>query len=206
MKHTGAEANRLQPVDPTTGEMIWVSGGTFRMGSDKHYQEEAPVHRVAVDGFWIDRYPVTNRRFREFVTAMGHVTFAEVAPNPANYPDALPELIFAGSLVFVPPKRVVHPQDWSQWWILMRGANWRHPYGPESDIDGLDEHPVVHVTYDDALAYANWAGKALPTEAEWEFAARGGLESAEYAWGTNSYPTGVTWPIPGKEIFLPRIP
>jgi sulfatase modifying factor 1 len=174
---------------PTEG-MIWIPGGTFRMGSDKHYPEEAPAHRVAVDGFWIDCHPVTNQQFREFVSATGHVTFAEVAPDPANYPDALPELIFAGSLVFVPPQRLSNPQDWSQWWTLMRGANWRHPYGPESHIDGLDDHPVVHITFDDALAYADWAGKALPTEAEWEFAARGGLESAEYAWGDEFVPAG----------------
>jgi sulfatase modifying factor 1 len=170
--------------------MIWIPGGTFRMGSDKHYPEEAPAHRVTVDGFWIDRYPVTNRQFREFVNATGHVTFAEVAPDPSNYPDALPELIFAGSLVFVPPRRLSSPSHWSEWWTLMRGANWRHPYGPESHIDGLDDHPVVHITFDDALAYANWASKSLPAEAEWEFAARGGLEAAEYAWGDEFVPGG----------------
>jgi formylglycine-generating enzyme len=189
-------ATTFQP-DVTVGDssspadgMIWIPGGTFRMGSDKHYPEEAPAHLVAVDGFWIDCHPVTNQQFREFVSATGHVTFAEVAPDPSNYPDALPELIFAGSLVFVPPRRLSNPQDWSQWWTLMRGANWRHPYGPESHIDGLDDHPVVHITFDDALAYANWAGKALPTEAEWEFAARGGLEAAEYAWGDEFVPSG----------------
>lgn len=160
------------------------------MGSDRHYAEEAPAHRVAVDGFWIDRHPVTNRQFGEFVRATGHTTFAEVTPDPANYPDALPELIFAGSLVFVPPEHLSNPQDWSQWWTLMPGADWRHPYGPASNIDGLDDHPVVHINFDDALAYANWAGKALPNEAEWEFAARGGLDSAEYAWGDDFVPGG----------------
>ncbi|WP_192734237.1 formylglycine-generating enzyme family protein [Bradyrhizobium sp. OAE829] len=170
--------------------MIWIPGGTFRMGSDRHYPEEAPAHRVTVDGFWVDRYPVTNGQFRKFVSATGHVTFAEVTPDPLHYPDALPELIFAGSLVFVPPKRLSNAQDWSQWWSLMRGANWRHPYGPDSHIEGLDDHPVVHINYDDALAFASWAGKALPTEAEWEFAARGGLVSAEFAWGDEFVPGG----------------
>ena len=153
------------------------------MGSDKHYPEEAPVHRVTVDPFWIDRTPVTNRQFREFVRATGHVTFAEIAPDPKDYPGALPHMLFAGSLVFVPPKHPVDLRDWSQWWTFLRSANWWQPYGPGSSIRGLDDHPVVHVAYSDALIYSRWAGKDLPTEAEWEFAARGGLEGADYAWG-----------------------
>src|SRR5271170_835599 len=170
--------------------MIWIPGGAFRMGSDKHYPEEAPAHRVAVDGFWIDRTPVTNRKFKEFVRATGHVTFAETCPDPKNYPGALPHLIFAGSLVFTPPRHPVDLSDWGQCWTLLKGANWRRPYGPKSNINALDNHPVVHVTFADALAYANWAGKELPTEAEWEFAARGGLDGAEFAWGDEFTPGG----------------
>ena len=170
--------------------MIWIPGGTFRMGSDKHYPEEAPVHRVTVDGFFIDRTPVTNRQFKEFVRATGHVTVAENVPDARDYPGALPEMLYAGSLVFSPPNHPVDLRNWGQWWTFLRGANWRRPYGPKSNINVLDNHPVVHVAYADALAYARWAGKDLPTEAEWEFAARGGLEDAEFAWGDEFTPGG----------------
>lgn len=182
-----AEAPRRAP--PTPG-MVWVPSGTFRMGSDKHYPEEAPVHRVTVDGFWIDRTPVTNRDFRRFVAATGHVTIAETKPDPKDYPGALPHMLKAGSLVFSPPNHPVNLQDWSQWWAFVFGANWRKPYGPGSSIKGLDDHPVVHVAYPDAEAYARWAGKSLPTEAEWEFAARGGLDGTEFAWGGELAPEG----------------
>jgi formylglycine-generating enzyme required for sulfatase activity len=166
------------------GDMVWIPGGTFRMGSEKHYVEEAPVHRVTVDAFWIDRTPVTNREFREFVRATGHVTFAEIAPDPKDYPGALPNMLKAGSLVFNPPKHAVDDmRDWSQWWTFKFGANWRRPYGPRSSLSGLNDHPVVHIAYSDALAYAKWAGKDLPSEAEWEFAARAGLDGTEFAWG-----------------------
>jgi len=171
-------------------DMVFIPGGTFRMGSDRHYPEEAPVHRVTVDGFWIDRTPVTNRDFRAFVNATGHVTFAEIKPDPKDYPGALPHMLKAGSLVFHPPKHAVDLRDWSQWWTFKFGANWRRPYGPRSSISGLDDHPVVHVAYRDAEAYATWAGKDLPTEAEWEFAARGGLDGAEFAWGDTLTPSG----------------
>ncbi|MBQ0822132.1 formylglycine-generating enzyme family protein [Microvirga sp. HBU67558] len=176
--------------DPANQDMTWIAGGTFRMGSDRHYPEEAPAHRVTVDGFWIDRTPVTNRQFREFIRATGHVTMAERKPNPQDYPGALPHMLKAGSLVFKSPKGPVDLRDWSQWWKFRFGANWRHPAGPGSSIAGLDDHPVVHVAYEDATAYARWAGKDLPTEAEWEFAARGGLDGAEFAWGDEFTPAG----------------
>jgi formylglycine-generating enzyme required for sulfatase activity len=160
------------------------------MGSDKHYPEEGPVHRVTVSEFWMDRTPVTNRAFREFVEATGHVTFAEIPPDPKDYPGALPHMLYAGSLIFRPPEQVVPLNDWSQWWSFLKGADWRHPYGPTSNIDRLDDHPVVHVAYSDALAYACWAEKELPTEAQWEFAARGGIDGVEFAWGEEFTPEG----------------
>jgi formylglycine-generating enzyme required for sulfatase activity len=170
--------------------MVFVPGGTFRMGSDSHYPEEAPAHEVAVDGFWIDQTPVTNRDFLKFVNATGYVTFAELKPNPKDYPGALPQMIRAGSLVFTPPPHSVDLRDWSQWWRFKFGATWRRPYGPRSSIAGLHDHPVVHVAYRDAEAYAAWAGKELSSEAEWEFAARGGLENTEFAWGNEFAPDG----------------
>ncbi len=178
------------PEADSLADMISVPGGEYRMGSDKHYPEEAPVHRVKVDAFWIDRTPVTNRQFRKFVNTTKHVTFAEIAPKAEDYPGALPHMLKAGSLVFSPPKGPVDLKDWSQWWRFKFGADWRRPYGPRSSISGMDDHPVVHVAYRDAEAYARWAGKELPTEAEWEFAARGGLDGAEYAWGDEFTPGG----------------
>ncbi len=164
-------------------DMVWLPGGTFRMGSDRHYPEEAPVHRVTVDGFWMDRTPVTNLQFRKFIDATGYVTVAEIPPDPKDYPGALPHMLKPGSLVFSPPRHPVDLRNWAQWWSFTFGANWRRPYGKGSWIGGLDDHPVVHVAYRDAEAYAQWAGKVLPSEAEWEFAAQGGLEDAEFAWG-----------------------
>jgi formylglycine-generating enzyme required for sulfatase activity len=169
-------------------DMVWIPGGTFTMGSDKGYPEERPSHRATVDGFWMDRYPVTNRRFAEFVAATGHLTNAEVAPDPATYPGALPDMLHPGSLVFVQPAGPVDPGDVSQWWQYVRDASWKHPSGPGSTLDGLEHHPVVHVTFADAEAFAAWCGKSLPTEAEWEFAARGALDRAAYAWGDEFLP------------------
>ena len=168
--------------------MRLVPGGTFRMGSDKHYQEEAPVHRVTVDG--MDRTPVTNRRFREFVEATGYATFAEIAPDPKDYPGALPHMLKAGSLVFDPPDHPVDLRNFANWWSFKFGANWRRPYGKGSSIRGLDDHPVVHISYRDAEAYATWTGKHVPTEAEWEYAARGGFDQAEFAGGDEFTPNG----------------
>jgi formylglycine-generating enzyme required for sulfatase activity len=180
----------MTATEPIKAGMVRIPGGTFRMGSNEHYPEERPAHQVTVDGFWIDAAPVTNARFRGFVEETGHVTFAEIVPDPADYPGALPEMLFAGSLVFIQPAGPVDRRNIGNWWHWMKGADWRHPQGPESSIEGKDDHPVVHVTYQDAEAFAAWEGKALPTEAEWEFAARGGLEGKAYAWGDEFIPGG----------------
>jgi formylglycine-generating enzyme required for sulfatase activity len=180
-------------ADPAPAErpgMEWIRGGTFKMGSDRHYPEEGPAHEVTVDGFWIDRTPVTNADFRRFVEATGHVTLAERAPNPADYPGARPEMLVPASVVFVKPAGPVDLRNHYNWWALVPGADWRHPLGPESSLDGRDDHPVVQVAYEDAAAFARWAGKKLPTEAEFEYAARGGLGDAEFAWGDELSPGG----------------
>jgi formylglycine-generating enzyme len=170
--------------------MSEIPGAKFLMGSDQHYPEEAPAHRVRVERFWIDRYTVTNRDFARFVDATGHVTLAEKPANGEDYPGAKPELLVPSSVIFKQPRGHVDLCNHYNWWVYVRGANWRHPRGPASSIKGLENHPVVHVAYEDAEAYARWRGKALPTEAEWEFAARGGLDCAEYCWGAELTPGG----------------
>jgi formylglycine-generating enzyme len=190
-----SQACRMQPPDnPTTAsgrfaDMVWIPAGTFWMGSDRHYSEEAPAHRASVGPFWIDRVPVTNCQLRRFVKATGYITVEEIAPDTQDCPGALPHMLRPGSLVFTPTRHPVDLGDWRQWWRFEFGASWRHPYGPRGGI-ALDDHPVVHIALRDAEAYAGWAGKELPTEAEWEFAARGGLDAAEFAWGDELTPDG----------------
>jgi sulfatase modifying factor 1 len=173
---------------PPAKNMARVPKGSFLMGSEDFYPEERPVRRVEVDGFWMDEHPVTVAEFRRFVKATGHVTVAERPPDPGQYPDADPVLLHPGSLVFCQTAGPVDLRDVSQWWRYTPGASWRHPGGPGSTLDGLDRHPVTHVAAEDAAAYAAWAGKQLPTEAEWEFAARGGLDGAVFTWGNDENP------------------
>jgi formylglycine-generating enzyme required for sulfatase activity len=170
--------------------MVWVEGGEFWMGSDDFYPEERPVHRVAVDGFWMAEHPVTVAQFRRFVKATGYVTWAEEAPAPEHYLGAPPGAFVPGSLVFTGTPGPVDLSDFHQWWAWVPGADWRHPEGPGSSLDGRDRHPVTHVAYADAVAYAAWAGQDLPTEAEWEYAARGGLDRKTFSWGNDFAPKG----------------
>lgn len=178
---------------PAADGMVWIPGGEFTMGTDSElgWPDEKPAHRVRVAGFWMDETEVTNDQFAAFVDATGYVTTAERAPSadeilaqlPPGTPAPSPELLVPGSLVFLPPAGPVSTHDYSQWWQWTPGADWRHPEGPDSDLAGREDHPVVQVSWDDATAYARWAGKRLPTEAEWELAARGGLVSQPYVWG-----------------------
>lgn len=186
-----AEAATAAAGPPPHPGMVWIPGGTFLMGADGHYPEEAPAHRVRVDGFWMDVHTVTNADFTRFVEATGHVTLAERPADPADYPGALPDQLAPSSVMFRKPAGPVDMTNHYNWWVYVKGANWRHPRGPASHIRKLMDHPVVHVAYEDVAAYAAWAGKAIPTEAEWEFAARGGLDGKDYVWGDELTPGGV---------------
>jgi len=171
-----------------TNGMVWIVGGTFWMGSEEGNPDERPVHQVTVLGFWMDQTEVTNERFEQFVKATGYVTVAERKPDPKDYPGVPLEKLVAGSAVFRPPPGDVPLENHYLWWEYVPGADWRHPDGPGSSIAGKEKHPVVHVCWDDAVAYAKWAGKRLPTEAEWEFAARGGLDRQPFVWGKEKIP------------------
>jgi formylglycine-generating enzyme required for sulfatase activity len=180
------EAPRRAPAK----NMVWIPAGEFLMGSEQFYPEERPVRRVSVDGFWMDEHPVTVAEFRRFVKATGHVTWAEIAPEAADYPGADPELLVPGSLLFRRTQGPVDLSDWSNWWTWKAGAQWRHPEGPGSTVHGRELHPVTHIAFQDAVAYAEWAGKQLPTEVQWERAARGGLEGKIFCWGDEFAPRG----------------
>ena len=180
----------MPAAQPQLRNMTRIPAGAFRMGSADFYPEERPVHQVTVDGFWMDTRPVTVEEFRRFVKATGYVTVAQRPLDPADYPDADPSLLVPGSLVFHRTEGPVDLRDYANWWAYVPGADWRHAGGPGSDDRGRERHPVTHVAYEDAEAYAAWAGKELPTEAEWEYAARGGLDGAVYAWGDEFAPGG----------------
>jgi len=201
------QLNDAGPAGDALPGMVWIPGGEFTMGTNSElgWPDEKPAHRVQVDGFWIDSTEVTNARFREFVEGTGYVTTAEKPPDldeimsqvePGTAPPTKEQLV-PGSLVFTPPGVNVGLRDFSQWWKWTPGANWKHPEGPGSDLAGRDDHPVVQVSWDDAAAFARWAGQRLPTEAEWEFAARGGLSDKPYVWGdappTDKAPRANIW-------------
>ena len=170
--------------------MVWIPGGTFQMGSNTHYPEEYPAHTVTVDGFWMDRCAITNAQWCRFVAETGYLTVAERGADPQKYGAEPSVMLPRGSTVFSPPKGRVDLRDCYNWWTWVEGADWRHPEGSSSSIKWRADHPVVHIAYEDAEAYATWAGGELPTEAEWEFAARGGLERAEFVWGNEFTPKG----------------
>jgi sulfatase modifying factor 1 len=181
--------NAASAPAPAPEGMVWIPGGEFSMGSEDPAMRDArPFHRVAVDGFWMDKTEVTNDEFARFVKATGYVTVAERKPDPKDFPGAPPENLVPGAVVFTPPTTAVPLNDHFVWWRYVPGANWRHPNGPDSDLEGKGNHPVVHIAYQDAEAYAKWAGKRLPTEAEFEFAARGGLDRKRFVWGDELKP------------------
>ena len=192
--------NQDQPVEPPPEWMVWVPGGEFSMGASDPgnlgrlpmdiVSDARPIHRVYVDDFWMDQTEVTNEQFGAFVEATGYVTVAEQTPTLAEFPGAPPENLVAGSVMFTPPQTRVPLTNQLQWWRYQSEASWRHPEGPGSDLTGLENHPVVHVAYEDAEQYARWVGRRLPTEAEYEFAARGGLTGQVYAWGDEMHPHG----------------
>jgi len=191
---------RAAPAGVAPDGMQWIPGGEFSLGcldpraiphgGPDPMADARPIHRVHVDGFWMDATEVTNAQFAAFVAATGYITVAERVPRAEDFPDAPPENLVAGSVVFTPPAEAVPLADHLRWWAYVKGADWRHPFGPESSIEGREREPVVHVAFEDADAYARWAGKRLPTEAEWECAARGGLAGALYPWGNDFQPDG----------------
>ena len=170
--------------------MVAIPAGDYQVGSDRFYPEEAPVRQVSIASFEIDQAPVTNAEFLQFVDATGYQTVSERPPDPTLYPDLPPEERIPESVVFLPPPPTVDRSEPLSWWALIAGADWRHPQGPDTNLDGLMQHPVVHVAFEDALAYADWVGKRLPTADEWEVAARGGLVDQDYAWGSEKTPDG----------------
>ena len=182
--------DRRRSLRKRSDDLVWLPGGQFIMGSDRHYPEEAPARAVSISGFWIDPYPVTNSQFQAFVAATGYQTLAERPADASIYPGADTAMLAPASAVFMPPSHPVDLSDPYRWWSYVPGADWQHPGGPGTSLRDRLDHPVTHVAWPDVLAYANWVGKAIPTEAEWEYAARGGLPDCEFAWGDDFRPDG----------------